>query len=68
MPNLFKGLATTVIWVLFIFGIIRLIIGLAMAFSTGPDEAAIATYLDFFVAICSLTLSIVVMKLRQSML
>ena len=47
MSNLFKGLATTVIWVLFIFGIIRLIIGLAMAFSTGPDEAAIATYLDF---------------------
>ncbi len=68
MSNLFKGLATTVIWVLFIFGIIRLVVSLVMAFSTGPDTASIETYLDFFVAICSLTLSVVVMKIRQSML
>jgi ABC-type antimicrobial peptide transport system permease subunit len=68
MSALFKGLATTVIWVLFIFGLIRLIVGLVMAFSSGPDTASIETYLDFFVAICSLTLSVVVMKLRQSML
>ena len=68
MSALFKGLTTAVIWILFIFGVIRLAIGLVMAFSSGPDTASIETYLDFFVAISSLTLSVVVMKLRQSML
>ncbi len=68
MSSVFKGLATAVIWILFIFGLLRLVIGLAMAFSSGPDTASIETYLDFFVAICSLTLSVVVMKIRQSML
>ncbi len=68
MSALFKGLTTAVIWILFIFGVLRLVIGLVMAFSTGPDTAAIENYLDFFVGICSLTLSVVVMKLRQSML
>lgn len=68
MSSVFKGLATAVIWILFLFGLIRLVIGLVMAFSSGPDAASVETYLDFFVAICSLTLSVVVMKIRQSML
>jgi hypothetical protein len=68
MSSIFKGLATTVIWVLFIFGLLRLVIGLVMAFSSGPDTASLETYLDFIVGIFSLTLSVVVMKLRQTML
>jgi hypothetical protein len=68
MSSVFKGLATTAIRILFIFGVLRLLIGLVMAFSSGPDTASIENYLDFIVGIASITLSIVVMKLRQSML
>jgi hypothetical protein len=67
MSALFKGLATTVIWILFIFGVLRLISGLH-AFSSGPETASIENYLDSFCRISSLTIPVVVMKLRQSML
>ncbi len=67
MPSYFKALATIAVWVLFIFGLLRLLIGLVMAFSSGPEQAAIQSYLDFAVGVSSLTLSVVVMRLRQGM-
>ena len=65
MPSQFKPLATITAWVLFIFGLLRLLIGLVMAFYTGPGLASTGTYLDFAIGISSLTLSVVVMKLRK---
>ena len=65
MPPIFKALATIAAWVLFVFGLLRLLIGLVMAFSSGPNEPPIQTYLDFAIAVGSLTLSVVVMKLRK---
>jgi len=65
MPSVFKALATIAVWVLFIFGLLRLAIGLVMAFTSGPEEVAIQTYLDFAIGVGSLTLSVVVMRLRQ---
>ena len=65
MPTIFKALATIAVWVLFVFGLLRLVIGLVMAFSSGPNEPAMGTYLDFAVGIASLTLSVVVMELRR---
>jgi hypothetical protein len=67
MPSYFKALATIAVWVLFVFGLLRLLIGLVMAFSSGPEQAVIQSYLDFAVGVGSLTLSVVVMKLRQGM-
>jgi len=66
MPSKFKCLATITVWILFIFGILRLGIGLAQAFSTGPTLPPTEAYLDFAVGISSLTLSVVVMKLRRT--
>ena len=65
MPSVFRPLATIAAWVLFVFGLLRLLIGLVMAFSTGPQLPAIQVSLDFAVGVGSLTLSVVVMKLRQ---
>ena len=65
MPPKFKALATIAAWVLFVFGFLRLLIGLATAFSTGPVSPPIQAYFDFAVGISSLTLSVVVMKLRK---
>jgi len=65
MPSIFRTLATIVAWVLFVFGLLRLLIGLVMAFSTGPELPATQVYLDFAVGVGSLTLSVVVVKLRQ---
>ena len=67
MPSIFKALSSIVAWALFIFGFIRLLIGLAMAFSTGPKLAEIPAYLDFIVGVGSLTLSVVVMWLRKKL-
>ena len=67
MPSIFKALSTVVVWVLFLFGLLRLIIGLVMAFTTGPQLATLPVYLDFFVGIIALTLSVVVMLLRKKL-
>ena len=67
MPSIFKALATITAWVLFIFGLLRLVIGLVMAFTTGPQLASLPVYLDFFVGIIALTLSVVVMLLRKKL-
>ncbi len=65
MPSKFKSLATIAAWVLFVFGLLRLLIGLVMAFSTGPTLAPTQVYLDFAVGVGSITLSVVVMRLRK---
>ena len=65
MPSQFKSLATIAAWVLFIFGLLRLLIGLITAFSGGPALAPTQVYLDFAIGISSITLSVVVMKLRK---
>jgi len=65
MPSKLKSLATIAAWVLFVFGILRLLIGLVMAFSTGPALPPTQIYFDFGVGIGSLTLSVVVIRLRR---
>ena len=67
MPNIFKSLTTIVAWVLFVFGLLRLLIGLVMAFASGPTLPPTQIYLDFAVGIASLTLSAVVMQLRRKL-
>ena len=65
MPPVFKILSTIAVWVLFIFGLLRLVIGLVVAFSLGPAQPPIEAYLDFGVGVSSITLSVVVMELRR---
>ena len=65
MSSIFKALTTITAWVLFVFGLLRLATGLVMAFSSGPAQPPMETYLDFAVGIGSLTLSAVVMELRR---
>ena len=65
MPSKFKSMATIAAWVLFVFGLLRLMVGLIMSFSTGPASPPTQVYLDFAVGIGSITLSVVVMKLRK---
>jgi hypothetical protein len=67
MPSIFKALSTITAWVLFVFGLLRLVIGLVMAFTTGPQTASLPIYLDFFVGVLALTLSVVVMLLRKKL-
>lgn len=65
MPPVFKALSTIAAWVLFVFGLLRLVIGLVVAFSLGPAQPPIEAYLDFAVGVSSITLSVVVMELRR---
>jgi len=67
MPRVFKSLATIAAWVLFVFGLLRLLIGLVMAFASGPNPVPMEAYLDFAIGISSLTLSVVVMRIRQKL-
>lgn len=67
MPVIFKALTTIVAWVLFVFGFLRLIVALVMAFASGPSVPPTEVYLDFAVGIASLTLSAVVMQLRRKL-
>lgn len=70
MPSIFKALATIAAWVLFVFGLLSLLIGFVRVFSaipetaTAPGLALITAYFGF--GVVSLTLSVVVMKLRQT--
>jgi len=67
MPRVFKSLATIAAWVLFVFGLLRLLIGLVMAFASGPNPVPMEAYLDFAIGISSLMLSVVVMRIRQKL-
>ena len=67
MPSVFKALATITVWVLFVFGFLRLLIGVAMAFASGREAAPIVAYLDFAVGVGSMTLAAVVMWIRQKL-
>jgi hypothetical protein len=67
MPSVFKSLTTIAAWVLFVFGFLRLIIGLVMAFASGPEIPPTGVYLDFAIGVASLTLSAVVMQLRRKL-
>ena len=67
MPSIFKALATITVWVLFVFGFLRLLIGVAMAFAAGREAAPIVAHLDFAVGVGSMTLAAVVMWIRQKL-
>ena len=67
MTNIFKVLSTIIVWVLFIFGLLRLLIGLIMAFTSGPNLPDVSIYLDFAVGIGSLVLSVLVMWLQKKL-
>lgn len=67
MKPVLKALATIAVWVLFIFGLLRLVIGLVMAFTSGPHEAALENYLDFAVGVGSIFLSVVAIRIRQKL-
>jgi len=69
MPPIFKALASITVWGLFILGWLLLLgtnIGSAMAGAFfGAEPPPLATYLGNGVGVVSVTLSVVVMKLRQ---
>ena len=67
MPSIFKALATITVWVLFVFGFLRLLIGIGVAFMAGREAAPIVAYLDFAVGVGSITLSAVIMWIRQKL-
>jgi len=71
MPAIFKALASIVVWILFVFGCVALIGGFVRAVGASLDllpvspRPIIGAY--FSGGIVSLILSVVAMKLRQSM-
>ena len=70
MPQKFKALASITAWVLFIVGLVGLVVGGIVGPAAGgqffgAQPPAIQVYLANGLAIASLTLSVVVMKLRQ---
>ncbi|HJX03229.1 MAG TPA: hypothetical protein VJ488_01580 [Dehalococcoidia bacterium] len=67
MTDKFKALASLSAWILFIFGCLRLLVGLIQAFASARFLPEIPIYLDFLTGIASITLSVVVMKLRKSL-
>ncbi len=68
MPSIFKALASTTAWILFVSGVIalisRAIVWLDMGFDS-PDTSQLA--IDFFVIIALFVAAVVVMILRQKM-
>lgn len=71
MPSIFKALATMTVWVLFIFGFLAFIsafiriIGGSMGISEPPELGLMTAYFGYGVG--SLFLSVVTMKLRQTL-
>jgi len=72
MPSIFKAFATITAWVLFIWGLIGLVMGVIIGpatagvlFGGGPPPWTF--YAASGLAAMLLTLSVVVMKLRQMM-
>jgi len=67
MLKIFKTLLSIIVWVLFLFGLLRLLIGLIMAFSSGPNFPDLSVYLDFTIGVGSLILAAVAIKIRKSL-
>ena len=72
MPEKFKGMATLSAWVLFVVGWLVLLIGvIIMPSIEGVLFAGTAPPIIFWIALASavvtLTLSVVIMRLRQNM-
>jgi hypothetical protein len=67
MSPKFKKLGTAIVWILFVFGLLRLIIGLVYAFSSGPEAPPTHAFYDFAVGVGSLILSAVAMKIRRAL-
>ena len=65
MLKISKVLLTIIVWVLFVFGLLRLLIGLVMSFTSGPNLPELPVYLDFAIGVSSLFLSAVVMRIRK---
>jgi hypothetical protein len=62
-----KRLVTAVAWILFVFGLMRLLIGLVYAFGSGPGAPPTHAFYDFAVGVGSLILSAVAIKIRKSL-
>ncbi len=63
--NTFKGLTAIAAWVLFLFGLSALLVGLIRVVFTSPPIALAGAY--FGLGILSLFLSVVVIRMRQDM-
>ena len=64
MPSIFKTFASITVWILFIFGCLSLLGGFVRVIS-GAALPLVSAYFGY--AVLSLTLSVVVAKLRQGM-
>ena len=60
-------LATSVVWILFVFGSLRLIIGLVYSFGSGRAEPPAHAFHDFWIGIASLILAVVALKIKKSL-
>jgi len=69
MPQIFKALASITVWILFVLGCLTIIINLVMGtlageyFGAGPPS--LQAFFPLGIAVVSLALSVVCMKLRQ---
>jgi len=62
MPRIFKTLATIAAWILFVVGCLGILIPAVTRIATGE---VIGSLIAWGIGIAALTLSVVVMKLRQ---
>jgi len=72
MPDIFKALATITAWILFVWGCLMLLLGSIIGPASGgeffgAEPPHFQTYAAMGVAIGSLVLAAVVMRLRQKM-
>jgi Co/Zn/Cd efflux system component len=64
MPRIFKSLATIAAWILFVVGCLGILIPAVTRIVTGE---VIGSLIAWGIGIVALTLSVVVMKLRQTL-
>ncbi len=62
-----RRLATSVVWILFVFGVLRLIIGLAYSFGSGRAEPPTHAFYDFGIGVASIFLAVVALKIKRSL-
>jgi hypothetical protein len=62
-----KRLATSVVWILFVFGVLRLVIGLIYAFASKSGAPPTHAFYDFGIGVASLILAVVALKIRRSL-
>ena len=73
MPSVFKALASISVWFLFVLGWIVVLTALVMGIISGElfvpaaGPPPIQTFIAVALAIASITLSVVVMKLRKTL-